>query len=96
MSKTLVITRGRHPGNRMSDPDNITYNEQVIDTNIASLDSFCKKMVSALENFENASNFKEETETIASQLKTNNFAQLEFKYPFSVYNVTIVSPKFEK
>ena len=95
MSKTLVITHGRHPGNRMSDPDNITYDEQIIDTNIKSLESFCKKMVSALENFENASNFKEETKTIESQLKTNNFAQLEFKYPFSVYNVTIVPPKFE-
>ena len=96
MSQTLIITRGRYPGNRMIDPDETTYNEQIIDTNIKSLDSFCKKIVDALERFENASNFQEETKTIASQLKINNFAQLEFEYPFSRYNVTIVTPKFEE
>ncbi len=95
MPQTLIITKGLHAGNRMIDPDETTYNEQVIETNIKSLNVFCEKIVDALDRFENASNFKEEVEKIESQLKINNFAQLEFNYSFSRYNVTIVTPKFE-
>ena len=95
MPQTLIIIKGLHAGKRMIDPDETTYNEQVIETNIKSLDVFCKKIVDALDRFENASNFKEEVEKIESQLKINNFAQLEFNYSFSRYNVTIVTPKFE-
>lgn len=95
MSQTLIIIQGTHAGNRMIDPNKKTYNEQIIETNIKSLDVFCKKIVDALDRFENASNFKEEVEKIEPQLKINNFAKLEFTYPFSEYNVTIVVPKFE-
>ena len=95
MSQTLIIIQGTHAGNRMIDPNKKTYNEQIIETNIKSLDVFCKKIVDALDRFENASNFKEEVEKIEPQLKINNFAKLEFNYPFSEYNVTIVAPKFE-
>lgn len=95
MPQTLIIIKGLHAGNRMIDPDETTYNEQIIETNIKLLDVFCKKIVDALDRFENASNFKEEVDEIEPQLKVNNFAQLEFDYPFSEYNVTIVAPKFE-
>lgn len=95
MSQTLIIIQGTHAGNRMIDPNKKTYNEQIIETNIKSLDVFCKKIVDALDRFENALNFKEEVEKIKPQLKINNFAKLEFTYPFSEYNVTIVVPKFE-
>lgn len=95
MPQTLIIIKGLYAGNRMIDPDETTYNEQIIETNIKSLDVFCKKIVNALDRFENASNFHEEVGKIEPQLKINNFAQLEFNYSFSRYNVTIVAPKFE-
>ena len=62
MSQTLIIIQGTHAGNRMIDPNKKTYNEQIIETNIKLLDVFCKKIVDALDRFENASNFKEEVE----------------------------------
>ena len=95
MSQTLFIIKGTHQGNRMCDPDNITYTEDFVETKIKSLDVFCEKMVGALENFEDASNFQEEVEKIKPQLKIDNFAKIEFSYPTSKYDVTIVAPKFE-
>jgi len=95
MSHVLIIIQGRNPGNRMSDPDNTSYTEQIIETNIKLLDIFCEKIVGALENFEDASNFQEEIEKIKPQLKIDNFAKIEFNYPTSKYDVTIVAPKFE-
>ena len=43
MSNVLVITKGTHQGNRMFDPDNISYDEQFFESNIKSLNVFCKK-----------------------------------------------------
>lgn len=95
MSHVLIIIQGRHPGNRMSDPDNTSYTEQIIETNIKLLDIFCEKIGYALDRFENASNFEEEIKKIKPQLKIDNFAKIEFSYPTSKYDVTIVAPKFE-
>lgn len=95
MPQTLIIIKGLYVGNRMIYPDETTYNEQILETNIKSLDIFCKKIIDDLDRFKNASNFHEEIEKIEPQLKINNFAQLEFNYSFSRYNVTIVAPKFE-
>lgn len=95
MSNVLVITKGTHQGNRMCDPDDITYHEQHIDTDITDLNIFCYKMVGALENYEDASNFQEEVKKLKPQLETNNYAQLNFEYPSSRYKLTIVAPKFE-
>lgn len=95
MSQTLFIIKGTHQGNRMCDPNNITYTEDFVETKIKSLDVFCEKMVGALENFEDASNFQEEVEKIKPQLEVYNFAQLNFEYPSSRYHITIVPPKFE-
>ena len=47
MSHVLIITKGTHQGNRMWDPDDITYHEQYIDTDIKSLDVFCKSLIEA-------------------------------------------------
>lgn len=95
MSHVLIITKGTHQGNRMGDPDNITYNEQYISTSIKSLDVFCKSLIEALENYEDASNFQEEVEKLKPQLEVDNYAQLNFEYPSSRYKLTIVPPKFE-
>lgn len=95
MSHVLIITKGTHQGNRMWDPDNITYNEHHIETNIKSLEVFCEKMVDVLENYEDASNFQEEIKKIKPQLEVDNYAQLNFEYPSSRYKLTIVAPKFE-
>ena len=96
MSQTIFITKGKHAGNRMFDPDETTYDQQIIDTEIKTLDVFCREVIEALKNrFKNASNFQEEVETITSQLENNNFAQFDFKFPSSRYTVTIVTPKFE-
>lgn len=45
MPQTLIIIKGLHAGSRMIDPDETTYNEQIIETNIKSLDVFCKKLL---------------------------------------------------
>jgi hypothetical protein len=95
MSQTLFIIKGTHQGNRMGDPDNITYTEEFVETKIKSLNIFCEKVIDALENFEDASNFQEEVEKIKPQLEVYNFAQLNFEYPSSRYKITIVPPKFE-
>ena len=96
MSTTLFIIDGRFPGNTMRDPNETSHNEQIIDlNNIKSLQSFCDKMESALEQFKDASNFETEIATIASQLEVNNFAKIQFDYPSARYYVTIVPPKFE-
>lgn len=96
MSNVLVITKGTHQGNRMFDPDDISYDEQFFESNIKSLDVFCEKIIEALkETFEDASNFQEEVETIPSQFENKNFAQVDFKFASSRYTVTIVAPKFE-
>lgn len=95
MSQTLFIIKGTHQGNRIGDPDNITYTEEFVETKIKSLNIFCEKVIDALENFEDASNFQEEVEKIKPQLEVYNFAQLKFEYPSSRYKITIVPPKFE-
>ena len=95
MSQTLFIIKGTHQGNRMGDPDNITYTEEFVETKIKSLNIFCEKVIDALENFEDASNFQEEVKKIKPQLEVYNFAQLNFEYPSSRYKITIVPPKFE-
>lgn len=60
MSNVLIITKGTYHGNRMFDPDDISYNEEFIKTNIKSLDVLCEKLVDALVSYEDASNFQEE------------------------------------
>ena len=96
MSNVLFITKSTHQGNRMFDPDEIKYAQQIINTNIKTLDVFCEQVIEALkENYENASNFQEEIKTIASQFENNNFAQVDFQFASSTYTVTIVAPKFE-
>lgn len=95
MSNVLIITKGTHQGNRMFDPDDISYNEEFIKTNIKSLDVLCEKLVDALVSYEDASNFQEEVKKIKPQLEINNFAQLQFEYPSSRYKLTIVAPKFK-
>ena len=79
----------------MFDPDDISYNEEFIKTNIKSLDVLCEKLVDALVSYEDASNFQEEVNKIKPQLNVNNFAQLQFEYPSSRYKLTIVAPKFK-
>ena len=95
MSHVLIITKCTHQGNRMFDPDDITYNEQHINTTIKSLDVFCESLIEALEHYEDASNFQEEVKKIKPQFEVDNYAQLKFKYPSSRYELTIVAPKFE-
>ena len=94
MGKALFIIDGRFPGNTMHDPDETSHKEHVVDVNIKSLSSFCNKMEGTFEQYQKASNFKEEIATIAPQLEVNNFAQIEFHYPSAKYQVTIVPPKF--
>ena len=96
MSNVLIITKGKHQGNRMFDSHEITYDEQFFESNIKTLDVFCEEIIKALkERFEKASNFQEEVETIYSKLETKNFAQVKFNFPSSTYYVTIIPPKFE-
>ena len=94
MGKALFITDGRFPGNTMRDPDETSHNEQIINVDIKSLQSFCDKMEGALEQLQDASNFKEQIEKIAPQLESNNFAKIEFTYPSARYRLAIVPPKF--
>ena len=89
MTQTLFIIKGTHQGNRMGDPDNITYSEEFAETKTKSLNVFCEKMVDVLANFQ------EEIEKIKPQLEVENFAQITFEYPSSRYHITIVPPKFE-
>lgn len=80
----------------MRDPDEISHDEQLIYLkNIHSLQEFCDKMESALEQFKDVSNFKTEIAKIAPQLDVNNFAKIEFTYPSERYYITIVPPKFK-
>lgn len=96
MSNVLIIIKGKHQGNRMFDPDDITYDEQFFESNIETLDVFCEEIIKVLkERFENASKFPEEVDSIRSQFETRNFAQVKFNFASSTYNVTIVAPKFE-
>ena len=89
ISHTLILVKGTHPGNRMCDPNYTSYNEYTFYTENETLDSFCKKIINE------ATNFQEEVETISTQLKSENFAQLRFNKIGSTYDVTIVAPKFE-
>ena len=95
MPQTLFIIKGTHQGNRMGDPDNITYSEEFAETKTKSLNIFCEKMVDVLVHFKDSSNFQEEIEKIKPQLEVENFAQITFEYPSSRYKITIVPPKFE-
>lgn len=45
MSQTLFITKGLHAGNRMFDPDETTYDQQIINTSIQTLDTFCEEVI---------------------------------------------------
>lgn len=40
MPQTLFIIKGTHQGNRMGDPDNITYSEEFAETKTKSLNIF--------------------------------------------------------
>lgn len=96
MSQTLFITKGLHAGNKMFDPNETPYEQQIINTSIQTLDTFCKEVIEALTyRFEKASNFQKEVETTASQFENNNFAQFKFNFPTSTCTVTVVAPKFE-
>ena len=96
ISHTLILVKGTHPGNRMCDPNYTSYNEYTFYTENETLDSFCRKIIIQLKKlFNEATNFQEEIETISTQLKSENFAQLRFNKISSTYNVTIVAPKFE-
>lgn len=96
MSQTIFITKGIHAGNRMFDPDKTTYDQQIINTSIQTLDAFCEEVIEALTyRFEKASNFQKEIETTTSQFESNNFAQFKFQFSSSTYTVTVVAPKFK-
>lgn len=96
MSQTIFITKGLHAGNKMFDPNKTTYDQQIINTSIQTLDAFCEEVIEALTyRFEKASNFQKEVETTTSQFENNNFAQFKFNFPTSTYTVTVVAPKFE-
>lgn len=96
MSQTIFITKELHAENKMFDPNKTTYNQQIINTSIQTLDAFCEEVIEALTyRFEKASNFQKEVETTTSQFENNNFAQFKFNFPTSTYTVTVVAPKFK-
>ena len=89
MSHTLITIRSQ----RRFYPESKTYSEYAIYSDGETLDSFHKKMIYELKQFNQTNNFKEEINTISAQLKTENFAKLTFEDKTSTYHVTIVAPK---
>ena len=94
MKKILIISHGEHQGNMMYSPNNTTYEEEIMFTDAESLEEFCEILVNAFENFDDALNYQTEIKKIAPQFENNNFAQIRFRYPSSIYNITIIAPKF--
>lgn len=96
MSKSLIIVKAVHQGNTMFNRDTTSCYQQIFYTKQETLDSFCEKVIDKLKEFNDSSNFKKEVAKISNQLENTNFAQIRFDYPNSIYDVTIVAPKFEK
>jgi hypothetical protein len=89
MSHTLITIRSQ----RRFYPESKTYREYAIYSDDETLDSFHKKMIHELKQFNQTNNFKEEMNTIPAQLKKENFAKLTFEDKTSTYHIIIVAPK---